>query len=735
MTTQKSHEAEHVHAESSPFTDTIEVERFFSGGNRRAILDELLQAIDDAVPIVTLTGDEGSGKTMMCMMVERALPSDYVTVFFPQMVDSFEDVVRLIARRLEVDPAIAAGDIPALLQEIATLLRDRALRLLVIFDEAERIYLATLERVRKMLDLVNSSGPLMQIVLSGRSGLHNNFKNLALCNFIEVEERHIALQPLDLQETGAYLNHALQFVDINGKNQIISPEIVEKVFAESGGNFKQVNVQAEKALRALGPDTSFLVLLDNVQEVAKKNRPRRRAKALDSQKLSFNRRKLALAAGVACLALVVFFFLYQVKGPDRAVVESSSVAKNKIVISQPESIGHIPAESPITPPAAQDVNSSREPLAPSPETTQSEKSEEIEAPEAESPVQKASPTIERPVEQAESAPSVETKQEQPAISSEEVKPIESDKEKNVELAETEQPLEPKAEEVLREDAPTAALAEMAESPIAQQEAVAAGVTQAPVIEEKEVLAPPVSVVEPVELQKNEEAPVEPPARTVETVTDEKVVPAPIQTIKAREIVKYRERMAADIEVDPVASEDAPRIEPERNKVAVIKLAQPAKIKPEVTQEPQVETQAPPVVRQAEPQKVVIDAPVVTKSPAAPRKSEGSDKVYSRRIAAGTPWLLGLKDDRYTVQLMVVTDSDGEEKLKKMLTQKSLQGQADKVYILRKESAPDVKYVFYGEYPTMTDARNARNTLPEALRGTKPYAVSVKGAVQKIQQED
>ena len=734
MTTQKSHEAEHVQAESSPFTDTNEVERFFSGGNRQAILDELLQAIDDAVPIVTLTGDEGSGKTMMCMMVERALPSDYVTVFFPQMVDSFEDVVRLIARRLEVNPAIAAGDIPALLQEIATLLRDRVLRLLVIFDEAERIYLATLERVRKMLDLVNSSGPLMQIVLSGRSGLHNNFKNLALCNFMEVEERHIALQPLDLHGTDAYLKHVLQFVDINGKKPIISPEIVDKVFAESGGNFRQVNVQAEKALRALGPDTSFLVLLDNVQEVAKKNRPRRRAKALDSQKLSFNRRKFALAAGVACFALVVFLFLYQVKGPDRVVVENSSVAKNKIVISQPESIDHIPAESPIIPPAAQDVNSSREPLAPSPETTQSEKSERIEGPESESPVQKASPTIERPVEQAESAPSVETKQEQPAISSEEVKPIESDKKKNVELAGTEQPLEPKADEVLREDAP-AAPAEMAESPVAEQEAVAAGATQAPVVEEKEVLAPPVSVVESVELQKNEEAPIEPPVRTVEIVPDEKVVAAPIQTIKAREIVKYRERMPADIEVDPVASEDAPRIEPERNKVAVIKLAQPAKIKPEMAQEPQVETQDPPVIRQAEPRKIVIDAPVVAESPAAPRKSEGSDKVYSRRIAAGTPWLLGLKDDRYTVQLMVVTDSDGEEKLKKMLTQKSLQGQADKVYILRKESAPDVKYVFYGEYPTMTDARNARNTLPEALRGTKPYAVSVKGAVQKIQQED
>ena len=110
-------------------------------------------------------------------------------------------------------------------------------------------------------------------------------------------------------------------------------------------------------------------------------------------------------------------------------------------------------------------------------------------------------------------------------------------------------------------------------------------------------------------------------------------------------------------------------------------------------------------------------------------------MISSRIAAGAPWLLGLKDDRYTVQLMVITDNADEKNLKKMLTQDSFKGQADKIYILRKEQSPDVKFVFYGEYPTMTDARNARNTLPEALRSTKPYAMSIKGAVRKVQEEE
>jgi septal ring-binding cell division protein DamX len=105
------------------------------------------------------------------------------------------------------------------------------------------------------------------------------------------------------------------------------------------------------------------------------------------------------------------------------------------------------------------------------------------------------------------------------------------------------------------------------------------------------------------------------------------------------------------------------------------------------------------------------------------------------VAAGASWLSGLKDDRYTVRLMVITSGDAEKKLKSMLGEKNYREQADKFYILRRESNPGVQYVYYGEYPTMTAARNARNTIPEFLRGYKPYAMSVKGAVQRAQQEE
>jgi septal ring-binding cell division protein DamX len=39
-------------------------------------------------------------------------------------------------------------------------------------------------------------------------------------------------------------------------------------------------------------------------------------------------------------------------------------------------------------------------------------------------------------------------------------------------------------------------------------------------------------------------------------------------------------------------------------------------------------------------------------------------------------------------------------------------------------------VFYGEYPTLDDARKAKDALPAFLLRNNPYAISVKGAVKK-----
>jgi len=110
----------------------------------------------------------------------------------------------------------------------------------------------------------------------------------------------------------------------------------------------------------------------------------------------------------------------------------------------------------------------------------------------------------------------------------------------------------------------------------------------------------------------------------------------------------------------------------------------------------------------------------------PRRTDSVDKIYTSRVAAGASWLSGLKDDRYTVRLMVITSGDAEKKLKSMLGEKNYREQADKFYILRRESNPGVQYVYYGEYPTMTAAAMPGILFRNFFADTSPTRCQSKG---------
>ncbi len=108
-----------------------------------------------------------------------------------------------------------------------------------------------------------------------------------------------------------------------------------------------------------------------------------------------------------------------------------------------------------------------------------------------------------------------------------------------------------------------------------------------------------------------------------------------------------------------------------------------------------------------------------------------DMSYLRRLAAGSTWITGVSKGKFTIQLMVLTSENGVENLKKILAKKTYYEIADKLFILRKPAAPSMVLVYYGEYESMKDARNARNSMPVFLRKHHPYSISIKGAVDKI----
>jgi type II secretory pathway predicted ATPase ExeA len=340
-----------------PFQDSIDTVFFFSGGDRRDTIDKIISTLSQSVPLLLLTGEEGAGKTMVCRMVEKELPPEMISVFMPQAINSFDDMANIVMEEIGLgleDDDEQESDTAILLEKIVSTLHERDRRLVVFFDEAEKIYLATLERIRKLLDQVNEESIIFQCVFSGRQLFEDNLKQLSIVTFKDIEERRYTLRPLTEEESCSYLNHCMKIA--SGKDDaIFSRDLVSKV-SSNGTNFKRLNHFALESFQSDQLDTSFLSLLDTIEDqppsvTDDEKREREvstpvRRREVNLEFLSF--RKILpswiLFGGGASIIALLLFFLFDFSGDSeqpKDVTSEVPIIELKRVV-------------PLNPPTAQD---------------------------------------------------------------------------------------------------------------------------------------------------------------------------------------------------------------------------------------------------------------------------------------------------------------------------------------------------------------------------------------------
>lgn len=337
----------------SPFDHGL----FFPDSGRSSTLEALRNAITEPASLITCIGEEGYGKTTLFKILENEPPESYLVISFPSSVDSFDYILQIIALKLDLSFSVENNTLGSgqLIMELSRILQQQKKRLMILIDEAEKLYLATLERIRKMIDLVNADEVLLQIILFGRPGLLAHIEQLALCTFRDAREVHLVLPPLTAEDTFQYLNFCMQQSPGLERKNIFSLEVAAKILTMSQGNFRKINSLAADSLRSSsqGPgDTSFMVLLEHVRDIddpAIEGTPGAHRPFLPI-------RNKAFLGGGALLLLVLLFLLANrnEKGQDAgsAPVESqiSTTTVQPAALTQ-EQISQPAQPMPATPPA------------------------------------------------------------------------------------------------------------------------------------------------------------------------------------------------------------------------------------------------------------------------------------------------------------------------------------------------------------------------------------------------
>jgi|GEM_PF-141399 len=242
---------EHFGLSRRPFRITPDTDLFFPGGRRGEILDALVYAITAGEGIVKVVGEVGSGKTMLCRMLELRLPDRVEVVYLANPSLTPGDILHAIAleMELELDPEASRVQAMHALQRCLLDKHAAGRRVVVLVEEAQGMPIATLEEIRLLSNLETKRDKLLQIALFGQPELDQLLDQPEIRQLRERITYSFELKPLSAAEIQAYLTFRLRAVGYRGRD-VFRKRAYAAMAGASEGLTRRVNILADKALLA-----------------------------------------------------------------------------------------------------------------------------------------------------------------------------------------------------------------------------------------------------------------------------------------------------------------------------------------------------------------------------------------------------------------------------------------------------------------------------------------------------
>lgn len=289
---------EHFGLTEPPFKITPVTEFFFSGANRGEILDALIYAITDGEGIVKISGEVGSGKTMLCRMLLDRLPSNIKAIYLANPSMSRDELLYAIADRLELN--LEGQRVNVILQTLLNQLEamyKRGERCVVLVDEAHAMPLETLEELRLLYNLQVGKHKLIQIVLFGQPELD---EKLEQSNMRQLKDRivhHFSILPISKKIIESYLMFRMRAAGYKGPD-IFSVGAVQLIGKASQGLMRRVNILADKSLLAAFVENAHKIEPRHVQAAI-------RDSEMVPMRNWLNRKNISMAGGATLFAAIL----------------------------------------------------------------------------------------------------------------------------------------------------------------------------------------------------------------------------------------------------------------------------------------------------------------------------------------------------------------------------------------------------------------------------------------------
>ena len=233
--------------QARPFAKTPDPHFLYFSHSHREAFARLLTAVEER-DMILLTGGIGCGKTTLSRALMDALDSSHRVILLTNPRLSPLDFLQTLAIRLGLETATLSK--AALLEQLGgqlfRLFRQKIHPVLII-DEAQLIpHKDVFDEIRLLTNYQLDDVNLISVILMGQPEL---LKRLAHQVYEPLRQRigiQFVLQPLRLEEVGAYLQYRLE--NAGGRTDLFTAEAVRLIAEYSAGVPRRINQLASLAL-------------------------------------------------------------------------------------------------------------------------------------------------------------------------------------------------------------------------------------------------------------------------------------------------------------------------------------------------------------------------------------------------------------------------------------------------------------------------------------------------------
>ena len=242
---------QHFGLNEAPFSIAVNPRYLFMSQRHRDALAHLLYGVSGGGGFILLTGEVGTGKTTVnrCLLEQLPDTTDLAIILNPAL--SAVELLATACDELKIDYPQGTESLKALTDALHHYLLDnheRGRKTVLMIDEAQHLDFDVLEQIRLLTNLETNDEKLLQIILIGQPELTEKLSRPELRQLNQRITARYNLQPLNLQETTAYIRHRLEVAGLRGGISLFEPAAVKQIHSLTRGIPRLINVLCDRAL-------------------------------------------------------------------------------------------------------------------------------------------------------------------------------------------------------------------------------------------------------------------------------------------------------------------------------------------------------------------------------------------------------------------------------------------------------------------------------------------------------